>query len=149
MKTEHGTNDSFSVKAKHKAYGDLAKLMDNVGHRSLPGGKITPGHVDEVVVSKKTMPAKHSVKKAAPLSMHEPEAGETKAHEMSEPPAFESKEHDMGEDGEETFHADRANPGDTAGNHSDDDEIMKDPAKVDAALAKFMVKGKKHVTKMK
>lgn len=127
-------------KAKGKALSDLSHLMKNVEKRSLPGGKITPGDVDEVKVERKQKKTTFKATGKAtgtpahtdkPLHKEYPEGKEAEKTE-AEPPDFDDVVEEKGED----FHSERSEPGDK--------DKMGDPAKVDAALKSFLVKTKKH-----
>lgn len=130
----------IKTKAKSAALKDLEHLMKNTEKRSLPGGKITPGDVDEVKVERKqkktTFKAEHkptgTPKHTAKPQHHDYPEGEEKEMTEAEPPEFD----DEVEEKEESFHSDRSEPGDK--------DMMSDPKKVDAALKSFLVKTKKH-----
>ena len=130
-------------KAKGKALADLSHLMKNTEKRSLPGGKITPGDVEDVKVERKqhktTFKAEHKATgtpthTAKPAHHSYPEGKEVEKAE-AEPPEFD----DNAEEQEESFHSEKAEPGDKV--------EMSDPKKVDDALKHFLVKTKKHVAK--
>ena len=141
--------DHVTYKSKGRALSDLSKLMDNVEKRSLPGGKITPGDVSEVQVSRKKKDgmtdfksAHKAAKKVEHDNSHEEYAEGDAAEEAAETPEFEDTE----VEGDEEIHSDRANPGDKSvpGKKVKSHEFVGDAKQADAALKHFLVKSKKH-----
>lgn len=129
-------------KAKGQALMDLSHLMKNTEKRSLPGGKITPGDVDSVQVSRKpTQGSKNfemtgksggttKVKTATP-QVHDYPEGKEKETSEAEPPDFEDSAEEKGE----TFQTAKANPG---------DKNQMDAKEIDRTLKSFLLKTKKH-----
>lgn len=139
------------TEGKARALKGLESLMDNVSKRSLPGGKVTPGKVDAVQVSRKPTQGSKNFKatgksggvtkthSATPQHKEYPAPKppveeEDPLHEASEDSKLEAEEHAEG-DVEKEFMDDRAQPTDTMD--------MNDAAQVDKALKSFMVKPKK------
>lgn len=134
---EHGTNDSVKLsvhaRAKKNALGDLKAVMDSLESPKVAGREDVSG----ISVTRKKSPLPSS--KASPGSAYDGVEGPE--HEQSEPKEVE----DLEEKGEKTFSNGRAEPTDV--DTGEDGEDLGDPEEVDAALKRFLVKGKKHVKK--
>jgi hypothetical protein len=133
---EHGTNDSVKLsvhaRAKKNALGDLKAVMDSLESPKVAGREDVSG----ISVTRKSSLPKSSPK-ASMGSAHDGVDGPE--HEQSEPKEVE----DLETKAEKTFSNGRADPGDVDTGHEEHE--LGDAAEVDAALKKFLVKGKKHI----
>lgn len=137
---DHSTNDMAVPKhvhhaAKKKALGELKAVMDGLDSPKLAGREDVPG----ISVTRKKSSLPKSSPKASPGSAYDGVSGPE--HEQSEPKEVE----DLEMKGEKTFSDGRAEPTDV--DTGEVEEELGKPEEVDAALKRFLVKGKKHIRK--